>query len=122
MIRAALGFVGNPPEGSYSVTVAPAGATPTPAKPAAPTAPAAPTSASVTAVGTDRAQLRWTAVKGATGYSVWRNGAHYSTTLSTALNVTGLTRGKPNTLEVAATNGAGRWSPRKRVTFTTKKK
>lgn len=119
MVRAALGFVGNPPEGTYAVTLAPATATPTPTTPKA---PAAPSSVSVSLIGTDKAQLRWPAVAGATGYSVWRNGAHFGTTLGTALNVTGLKRGAANYVEVAATNGGGRWSARKRVTFTTKKK
>ena len=55
--------------------------------------------------------LSWTAVNGATGYRVYRDGVQIASTASPSFTDTGLDNGTPYGYSVLATNLAG-WSPR----------
>jgi large repetitive protein len=73
---------------------------------ALPTAPAG-----LTAVGASgQVTLSWTAVPGATGYHVLRDGVQVATTTAAGYTDTGLDNGTPYGYQVLATNLAG-WSP-----------
>lgn len=76
LIRQAIGAVGEPPQGSYSVSVCPASVTPTPTPTPTPTTPkmTAPTGLKATHVTRTKVDLDWNAVKGATGYAMFRDG------------------------------------------------
>jgi fibronectin type 3 domain-containing protein len=72
-----------------------------------PTAPAG-----LTAVGASgQISLTWTAVNGATGYRVYRDGVQIASTASPSFTDTGLDNGTPYGYSVLATNLAG-WSPK----------
>jgi len=65
----------------------------------------APAKPSGTAIGTTTASLSWTAVPGATGYKVYRNGALVATQAGTTISQTGLTPNTNYSWTVVATNG-----------------
>ncbi|MBN3930433.1 glycoside hydrolase family 18 protein [Streptomyces verrucosisporus] len=82
-----------------------------PAAPGAPTVGAA-TSSSVT--------LNWNAVDGATGYTVYRDGARALSTQGTSATVTGLAAATSYEFRVSAVNGAGESAKSAPVTATTR--
>ncbi|MEI6622600.1 MAG: polysaccharide deacetylase family protein [Actinomycetes bacterium] len=64
----------------------------------------APTGLTVTANAATTATLTWSPVTGASGYSIYNNGAYLGWSTSTTYTVTGLA-GAPNTIQVVAANG-----------------
>ncbi|AIS00826.1 chitinase [Streptomyces glaucescens] len=85
-----------------------------PAQP--PAAPAGLTTGSVTATSVD---LSWTAVPGATGYAVYRDGAKVRTVTGTTATVTGLAPSTAYSFQVTAVNDAGESARSATVTATT---
>ncbi|MEV8551043.1 glycoside hydrolase family 18 protein [Streptomyces glaucescens] len=85
-----------------------------PAQP--PAAPAGLTTGSVTASSVD---LSWTAVPGATGYAVYRDGAKVRTVTGTTATVTGLAPSTAYSFQVTAVNDAGESARSATVTATT---
>ncbi|MFA6064133.1 MAG: fibronectin type III domain-containing protein [Gallionella sp.] len=85
---------------------------------ALPAAPLAPTSAAVTSTGFT---LNWTAVAGATGYTVYQNGVALPAVAGVGVTraVTGLTAGTSYTYTVAASNAAGSSAQSPVLTVTT---
>ena len=86
--------------GGTSPASSTASATPEPAAPAAPTG-------LVATAGNAQVALTWTAVSGATSYTVLENGTAVTTTTSASATVTGLTNGTTYSFTVEATNGGG---------------
>lgn len=119
LVRNALGLVGSPPDGAYSVILVPDPVKPTTPTVALPKAPTGLKAANITATG---ARVTWTPVKGAIGYQVWRNGAAYDTGLDPKTDLINLKPGAANIVEVAAVNSAKKQGPKARITITTKKK
>jgi hypothetical protein len=76
---------------------------------AAPVAPAAPVLPTATLITTTGLTLNWTAVAGATGYTVYQNGVALPAVAGTAVTraITGLTAGTAYTYTVAASNAGG---------------
>jgi len=81
---------------SASQTVTPAAAAP----------PAAPTNLVATG-GNTQVSLTWTAVTGATGYQVWRNGTQIATPTTASYTDTGLTNGTAYTYTVRTVSASG---------------
>ncbi|MEU9588773.1 glycoside hydrolase family 18 protein [Streptomyces sp. NPDC048193] len=72
-----------------------------------PTVPGAPAGLSVTGTTSSSASLAWNAVSGATGYSVYRDGAKVTAVTGTSATVTGLAASTSYSFQVTATNAAG---------------
>ncbi|MFI9764885.1 chitinase [Streptomyces sp. NPDC051963] len=73
----------------------------------APTIPGAPAGLSVSGTSSTSVSLAWNAVSGATGYSVYRDGAKVTAVTGTSATVTGLTASTSYSFQVTATNAAG---------------
>ncbi|MEV6173273.1 glycoside hydrolase family 18 protein [Streptomyces sp. NPDC051954] len=73
----------------------------------APTIPGAPAGLSVSGTSSTSVSLAWSAVSGATGYSVYRDGAKVTAVTGTSATVTGLTASTSYSFQVTATNAAG---------------
>ncbi|PKW26708.1 fibronectin type III domain-containing protein [Phycicoccus duodecadis] len=94
-------------------------ATVTATTPAAPTPPPTPGAPVVGTVGATSVQLGWTAVAGATGYTVLRDGRPVAATASTAYLDTGLTPATAYDYSLVASNAAGPSAPGPVTTVTT---
>ncbi|MER5380702.1 glycoside hydrolase family 18 protein [Streptomyces sp. NPDC002688] len=81
--------------------------------------PAVPTGLKVGTVGSSSVGLSWTAVAGATGYAVYRDGVKVQTATGTSTTVSGLTASTAYSFQVAATNDAGESAKSATVTATT---
>ncbi|MFF0266614.1 cellulose binding domain-containing protein [Kribbella sp. NPDC004536] len=82
------------------------------------TVPGAPTGLSGTASGTS-VNLNWSAVSGATSYSVYRNGTKVGTPTGTSYTDSGLTANTSYTYQVSASNSAGEGAKSNSVSVTT---
>ncbi|MGW3323336.1 chitinase [Streptomyces virginiae] len=80
---------------------------PDPGGPGQPQLPAAPTGLSASATSSTSVALTWTAVPGATSYTVHRDGAAPLSVTSASAAVTGLTAATTYTFRVSAANAAG---------------
>ncbi|MET8561380.1 glycoside hydrolase family 18 protein [Streptomyces flaveolus] len=85
----------------------------------APTVPAAPAGLSVTGTTSSAVSLSWSAVSGATGYNVYRNGSKVTAVTGTSATVTGLAASTSYSFQVTATNAAGESARSATVTGTT---
>ncbi|MET8770677.1 glycoside hydrolase family 18 protein [Streptomyces sp. NPDC004658] len=85
----------------------------------APTVPAAPAGLSVTGTTSSSVSLSWSAVSGATGYNVYRNGTKVAAVTGTSATVTGLAASTSYSFQVTATNAAGESAKSATVTGTT---
>ncbi|GGW31595.1 chitinase [Streptomyces lucensis JCM 4490] len=85
----------------------------------APTVPAAPTGLTVAGTTSSSVSLSWSAVSGATGYSVYRNGTKVTAVTGTSATVTGLTASTSYSFQVTATNAAGESAKSAAVSATT---
>ncbi|MEV5338076.1 glycoside hydrolase family 18 protein [Streptomyces sp. NPDC052676] len=81
--------------------------------------PAAPAGLKTEAVTASSVTLTWTAVPGATGYAVYRDGAKVRTVTGTSTTVTGLAPSTAYAFQVAAVNDAGESARSATVTATT---
>ncbi|WP_028802506.1 chitinase [Streptomyces sp. 142MFCol3.1] len=81
--------------------------------------PAAPTGLTVGTVNSSSVALSWSAVAGATGYAVYRDGVKVRTVTGTSATVSGLTPSTAYSFQVAATNDAGESAKSSTVTATT---
>lgn len=81
--------------------------------------PAAPTGLRAGAVTSSSVALSWSAVTGATGYAVYRDGARVQTVTGASATVTGLSPATAYSFQVAATNDAGESARSAAVTATT---
>ncbi|MYS85612.1 glycoside hydrolase family 18 protein [Embleya scabrispora] len=81
--------------------------------------PAVPTGLTAGTPTTTSVPLSWTAVPGATGYNVYRNGTKVQSVSGTGANVTGLTANTAYDFQVSATNSAGESAKSAPVTATT---
>ncbi|MDJ0383816.1 glycoside hydrolase family 18 protein [Streptomyces sp. G-G2] len=87
------------------------GPDPGPAGPGQPQIPAAPTGLSASGATASSLTLSWSAVAGATGYTLYRDGAAPLAVGGTSATVTGLAASTAYSFQVAASNAAGE-SPR----------
>ncbi|MEU6602272.1 chitinase [Streptomyces flaveolus] len=85
----------------------------------APTVPAAPAGLSVTGTTSSSVSLSWSAVSGATGYNIYRNGTKITAVTGTSATVTGLAASTSYSFQVTATNAAGESAKSATVTGTT---
>ncbi|MFF8729798.1 chitinase [Streptomyces sp. NPDC015171] len=81
--------------------------------------PAAPAGLRTTAVSASSVGLSWSAVTGATGYAVYRDGAKVQTVTGTSATVSGLTASTAYSFQVTAVNAAGESAKSAVVTATT---
>ncbi|MEU1709436.1 glycoside hydrolase family 18 protein [Streptomyces sp. NPDC005706] len=81
--------------------------------------PAAPTGLKTGTVTSSSVALSWSAVTGATGYAVYRDGVRVRTASGTSATVTGLTPSTAYGFQVAAVNEAGESAKSATVTATT---
>ncbi|MFG2267520.1 chitinase [Streptomyces sp. NPDC048720] len=81
--------------------------------------PAAPTGLKTGAVTSSSVALSWSAVTGATGYAVYRDGVRVQTASGTSATVTGLAPSTAYGFQVTATNDAGESAKSATVTATT---
>ncbi|MFE1285937.1 chitinase [Streptomyces sp. NPDC058751] len=81
--------------------------------------PAAPTGLRTGTVTSSSVGLSWTAVSGATGYAVYRDGVKVQTVTGTSATVSGLTASTAYSFQVAAVNDAGESAKSATVTATT---
>ncbi|MFF9176749.1 chitinase [Streptomyces sp. NPDC014793] len=81
--------------------------------------PAAPTGLSTGTVTSSSVALSWSAVAGATGYAVYRDGVKVQTAGGTSATVTGLTPSTAYVFQVTAVNDAGESAKSATVTATT---
>ncbi|MFB7452528.1 MULTISPECIES: chitinase [unclassified Streptomyces] len=86
-----------------------------------PTAPATPAGLAAGSVTTSSVALSWSAVSGATGYKVYRDGANPQTVSGTSTTITGLTADTAYQFQVSATNAAGESAKSAAVTARTAK-
>ncbi|WP_210585565.1 chitinase [Streptomyces sp. GESEQ-35] len=73
----------------------------------APTIPGAPAGLSVSGTSSTSVSLAWNTVSGATGYTVYRDGAKVTAVTGTSATVTGLAASTSYSFQVTATNAAG---------------
>ncbi|MFG2976688.1 chitinase [Streptomyces sp. NPDC048331] len=92
---------------------------PDPGGPGGPQLPAAPTGLTASATSSTSVTLSWSAVPGATSYTVHRDGAAPLTVTSASAAVTGLTAATTYTFTVGAVNAAGAGPQSAPVTATT---
>ncbi|MFI0192416.1 chitinase [Streptomyces sp. NPDC017082] len=85
----------------------------------APTVPAAPAGLSVAGTTSSSVSLSWSAVSGATGYNVYRDGTKVTAVTGTSATVSGLTASTAYSFQVTATNAAGESAKSATVTGTT---
>ncbi|MGW1589625.1 chitinase [Streptomyces sp. NPDC002386] len=85
----------------------------------APTVPAAPSGLTVSGTTSSSVSLSWSAVSGATGYNVYRNGTKVTAVTGTSATVSGLTASTSYSFQVTATNSAGESAKSGTVTATT---
>ncbi|MES4891694.1 glycoside hydrolase family 18 protein [Streptomyces sp. NPDC096012] len=85
----------------------------------APTVPAAPAGLTVSGTTSSSVSLSWSAVSGATGYNVYRNGTKVTAVSGTSATVTGLSAATSYSFQVTATNAAGESAKSATVTGTT---
>ncbi|MFC9278866.1 chitinase [Streptomyces collinus] len=85
----------------------------------APTVPSAPGGLSVSGTTSSSVSLSWSAVSGATGYNVYRNGTKVTAATGTSATVTGLSASTSYSFQVTATNSAGESAKSATVTGTT---
>ncbi|WP_225826884.1 chitinase [Streptomyces naphthomycinicus] len=85
----------------------------------APTVPSAPAGLSVSGTTSSSVSLSWSAVSGATGYNVYRNGTKVTAVTGTSATVTGLSASTSYSFQVTATNSAGESAKSATVTGTT---
>ncbi|POX55261.1 chitinase [Streptomyces sp. Ru71] len=81
--------------------------------------PAAPTGLTASSVTSTSVALSWSAVPGATGYAVHRDGAKVQTVTGTTATVTGLAPSTSYSFQVSALNDAGESAKSAAVTATT---
>jgi chitinase len=81
--------------------------------------PAPPTGLTTGTVTSGSVALSWSAVPGATGYAVYRNGVRAQTASGTSATVTGLSPATAYSFQVAAVNDAGESAKSAAVTATT---
>ncbi|MYS94114.1 MULTISPECIES: chitinase [Streptomyces] len=86
-----------------------------------PTVPAAPSGLNVSGTTSSSVSLAWNAVAGATGYTVYRDGAKVTAVSGTSATVTGLAAATSYSFQVTATNAAGESPKSAAVTGTTNK-
>ncbi|MEU4037051.1 chitinase [Streptomyces collinus] len=85
----------------------------------APTVPSAPGGLSVSGTTSSSVSLSWSAVSGATGYNVYRDGTKVTAVTGTSATVTGLSASTSYSFQVTATNSAGESTKSSTVTGTT---
>ncbi|MEU5535671.1 glycoside hydrolase family 18 protein [Streptomyces sp. NPDC020362] len=85
----------------------------------APTVPSAPPGLSVSGTTSSSVSLSWSAVSGATGYNVYRDGTKVTAVTGTSATVTGLSASTSYSFQVTATNSAGESAKSGAVTGTT---
>ncbi|WP_369262664.1 chitinase [Streptomyces sp. R35] len=81
--------------------------------------PAAPTGLTAGTVTSSSVALSWSAVTGATGYAIYRDGVKVQTATGTSATVSGLSPSTAYSFQVAATNDAGESAKSATVTATT---
>ncbi|MGW5653504.1 chitinase [Streptomyces humi] len=81
--------------------------------------PAAPTGLKAGTITSSSVALSWTAVTGATGYAVYRDGTKVQTVTGTSATVSGLSAATAYSFQVTAVNGAGESPKSAAVTATT---
>ncbi|MGW4565701.1 chitinase [Streptomyces sp. NPDC004561] len=81
--------------------------------------PAAPTGLTAGSVTSSSVGLSWSAVTGATGYAVYRDGAKVQTVTGTSVTVTGLTASTAYSFQVTAVDDTGESAKSAAVTATT---
>lgn len=84
-----------------------------------PTVPAAPTGVTVSSTTSSSVSLAWSAVSGATGYNIYRDGTKITAVTGTSATVTGLAASTSYSFQVTATNSAGESGKSTAVTGTT---
>lgn len=106
IVRQAVGRFGPPPQSrNLQMRSCPAGTTPPP-PPASGTKPGAPGSIRVVRSTRNSITVNWPTVRGATGYTMWRNGARVSTVVYAGDHTfTGLKPNTSYTLAVSTLNG-----------------
>ncbi|MEV0487394.1 glycoside hydrolase family 18 protein [Streptomyces sp. NPDC050508] len=85
----------------------------------APTVPATPTGVSVSSTTSSSVSLAWSAVSGATGYNIYRDGTKITAVTGTSATITGLAASTSYSFQVTATNSAGESGKSSAVTGTT---
>ncbi|MER6033499.1 glycoside hydrolase family 18 protein [Streptomyces sp. NPDC001835] len=85
----------------------------------APTAPSAPSGLTVSGTTSSSVSLSWSAVSGATGYNVYRNGTKVTAVTGASATISGLTASTSYSFQVTATNSAGESAKSGTVTATT---
>ncbi|MGW2748147.1 chitinase [Streptomyces sp. NPDC001450] len=85
----------------------------------APTVPSTPSGLSVSGTTSSSVSLSWSAVSGATGYNVYRDGTKVTAVTGTSATVTGLSASTSYSFQVTATNSAGESAKSAAVTGTT---
>ncbi|MEU6087774.1 glycoside hydrolase family 18 protein [Streptomyces sp. NPDC047085] len=84
-----------------------------------PTVPPAPSGLTVTGTTSSSVSLSWSAVSGATGYNVYRDGTKVTAVTGTSATVTGLSASTSYSFQVTATNAAGESPKSTAATATT---
>ncbi|MFG2265468.1 chitinase [Streptomyces sp. NPDC048720] len=85
----------------------------------APTVPSAPSGLTVSGTTSSSVSLSWSAVSGATGYNVYRNGTKVTAVTGASATISGLTASTSYSFQVTATNSAGESAKSGTVTATT---